>query len=299
MMSSEAETEADICCANCGAAEIDDVKLEECGGCQSVKYCGDKCREGHREEHNEECKNRAKTLHDRKLFEQRDETHLGECPLCFLPMPLHKRKSMYYSCCSEAICQGCIVANYRSNGDQRCPFCREPRPDKGEFCKRLVKRVKANAPAALRHMAGTCYNEGDYEGAFEYFTKAAELGNADAHYRLGCMYGEGVGVENDEEKMCYHLEEAAMGGHPFARHALALYEEEEDNDNIERAVKHYIIAAILGLDESMKALWKHYSLGNITKEELDATLRAHQAAIDEMKSEQRDAAEAFMRKYNI
>jgi hypothetical protein len=32
-MSSEAETEADICCANCGAAEVDDIKLEECNGC--------------------------------------------------------------------------------------------------------------------------------------------------------------------------------------------------------------------------------------------------------------------------
>jgi hypothetical protein len=57
-------------------------------------------------------------------------------------------------------------------------------------------------------------------------------------------------------------------------------------------VKHYIIAANLGLEESMKALWKHYSDGNITKEELEATLRAHQAALDEMKSPERDAAEA-------
>ena len=298
MMSSEAEAEADVCCANCGIAEIDDVKLEECDDCDLVKYCGEKCREEHREEHEEECKNRKMMLqHDRKLFTQPDGSHLGECPLCFLPMPLHKRKSMYHSCCSEAICQGCIVANYRSNGDQRCPFCREPRPDKGEFHKRLVKRVKANDPAALRHLGGKCYNEGDYEGAFEYFTKAAELGNTDAHYRLGCMYGQGLGVEKDEEKMCYHLEEAAMGGHPYARHDLALME--EDNGNMERAVKHFIIAAKLGYEDSMKELWGHYSVRDISKEELDATLRAYQAAIDEMKSEQRDAAEVFMRKYNI
>ena len=58
-----------------------------------------------------------------------------------------------------------------------------------------------------------------------------------------------------------------------------------------------IIAANLGYDNSMKAkaLWKAFKFGHITKEDLDATLRSHQAAIDAMKSEQRDAAEAFFR----
>ena len=45
----------------------------------------------------------------------------------------------------------------------------------------------------------------------------------------------------------------------------------------------------------MKALWKHYSLGNITKEDLDTTLRTHQAALVAMKSEQRDSAEVIER----
>lgn len=61
---------------------------------------------------------------------------------------------------------------------------------------------------------------------------------------------------------------------------------------MERAVKHHMIATNLGEDESMKALSKQYSLGNITKEDLDATLCTHQAAIDGMKSEQRDEREA-------
>ena len=47
----------------------------------------------------------------------------------------------------------------------------------------------------------------------------------------------------------------------------------------------------------MKKLWKHYSLGNITKENLDSTLRTHQAAIDAMKSAQRDEAEVAFRKF--
>ena len=294
-MSRTAETEADVCCANCGAAEVDDVKLEECDGCDLVKYCGDKCREEHREEHNEECKIRATELHDRKLFTQPDETHLGECQLCFLPMPLHPEKSAFLSCCSQTGCTGCVFANAMSNGNDLCPFCREPQPKKkGETRKRLMKRVKANDPAALRYVGKDRHGGGDYDGALKYITKAADLGDPEAHSQLGCMYWRGQGVEKDEEKAVYHYEKAAIGGHPQARHNLAGIEWKIIG-NVERAVKHFIIAAKLGMEESMKQLWKHYSDGNITKEDLYTTLRAHQAAIDETKSEQRDAAEVFFR----
>ena len=158
-----------------------------------------------------------------------------------------------------------------------------------ETRKRLMKRIKANDPAALCYMGLECYREENCGGAFEYLSKAAEWGDADARYRLGYMYGKGEGVEKDDEKAVYHYEKAAIGGHPDARHNLACIEEE--NGNIERAVKHFIIASNLGHEKSMKALWKQYSAGNITKEDLDATLRAHQAALDAMKSEQRDIAD--------
>jgi TPR repeat protein len=133
---------------------------------------------------------------------------------------------------------------------------------------------------------GKCHDKGDYDGAFEYHTKAAELGDSIAHFLLGYMYGEGEGVEKDEEKAVYHFEKTAIGGHPFARHNLGSIERK--HGRMERAVKHFIIAAKLGCDDSMKVLWGQYSEGNITKEDLDATLRTHQAAIDETKSEQRD-----------
>jgi hypothetical protein len=156
----DAETEAaeaDVCCANCGTAEVDNVKLEECNDCDLVKYCRNKCREEHREEHEEECKNRKVLLHDRKLFTQPDETHLGECPLCFLPLPLHPKKSAFYPCCSEAICLGCVYANCMSNKHDRvkasnCPFCREPiSSDDEESQQRVMKRIEASDPDALRY----------------------------------------------------------------------------------------------------------------------------------------------------
>jgi hypothetical protein len=287
--------EADVCCANCGIAGVDDVKLlEECNDFDLVRYCGDKCREEHREQHGEECKIRVKEMHDKKLFTQPDGTHIGECPLCFLPLPLDKSKSLFWPCCSKLVCKGCVHANYKSNGSRHCPFCRAV-ASKGEnkIRQQLMKRVKANDPVAMRKMGSKCRDKRDYDGAFEYFTKAAELGSVDAHAKLGIMYMRREGVEKDEGKEVYHFEKAAIGGHPEARYILGYIEER--NGNIERSVKHFIIGANLGVEQSMKKLWGHYSEGNITKEELESTLRAHHAALDAMKSEQRDAAEAALR----
>jgi hypothetical protein len=58
-------------------------------------------------------------------------------------------------------------------------------------------------------------------------------------------------------------------------------------------VKHCIIAAKFGLLRPMKEVWRYYAQGNITKVDLEATLRTHQAAIDAMKSPEREAAQAF------
>ena len=76
MSSSVAEAEADACCANCGIAGVDDIKLKECTDCDLVKYCSCKCRDEHREQHEEECKKRKEELHDRQLFTQPDISHL-------------------------------------------------------------------------------------------------------------------------------------------------------------------------------------------------------------------------------
>ena len=292
MSAKAAEAEAGVCCANCGVAEVD-IKLKDCDGCDLVKYCCDKCTENHREQHNEECKKRAQELHNDHLFRQPDGTHDGECPLCFLPMPLEPQKCTFYSCCSSSICNGCAFAHHVMNGvGFNCPFCREPLSDAEENEKRDMKRIKAGDPAAIYSMGAKYYGQGDYDGALEHWTKASELGHALAHYQLGCMYRRGLGVEKkDEEKAVYHWEKAAIGGVPEARYNLAVTE--EANGNIERAVKHSIIAAKLGDELSMKGLWGFYNDGNITKDDLDATLRTHKAALDEMKSPERDVAEAF------
>jgi hypothetical protein len=85
------------------------------------------------------------------------------------------------------------------------------------------------------------------------------------------------------------LEEAAIGGLSYARHNLAAIEME--NGRPERAVKHLIIAANMGFEDSMKGLWKFYAEGYVKKDVLTATLRSHHDAVEATKSPQRKVFE--------
>jgi TPR repeat protein len=217
MSSEEEAAAADEVCASCGTAAVDDVKLKKCNnGCDLVKYCSDPCEANHREQHEEECKKRKTELRDRDLFAQPDESHLGECPICCLPLSIDTSKSTFMTCCSKSICRGCNYANkkreFEAGLEQRCAFCREPATkSKEEADNRRMNRVKKNDPAAMCQMGKKHYHlEGDYETALKYFAKAAELGDADAHYNLSCLYREGKGVGKDMKKLVYHLEEAAI-----------------------------------------------------------------------------------------
>ena len=292
-----------MCCASCGIAELDDIELKPCDGCDLVRYCGDDCKEDHRPEHKEACKERAAELHDEILFRQPESSHMGDCPICCVPLPIDLRQSSFYSCCSKIICKGCAYANklrqLQENMPRICPFCRDPIPKtQEEIDKNFTKRIAVNDPVALFQFAKhNLYvlgqrgvrNNGDYDEAFKYLTKAAELGNADAHFNLSHMYRDGGRVEKDEKKQVYHLEEAAIAGHLTARHNLGVYEGQ--NGRMERAGKHFIIAANLGYDLSMQMLKDGYKAGDISKEDYAATLRAHHAAIVATRSPQRKEAE--------
>jgi hypothetical protein len=256
---------ADNCCASCGRAELDDIALKECDSCDLVKYCSDACKEEHRPEHELMCKERAAKLRDELLFRQPEGTNDGDCPICSVPLPIDKRQSSFYSCCSKMICNGCSLADdirqlQEIRQHPKCPFCRLPLPTTQEEAdKMMMKRVKSNDPAALGEMGIRNFDEGNYNGAFEYWIKAAELGDTMAHYSLSIMYRKGLGVEKDAKKEWYHLEEAAIAGHPYARYNLALNEGRKGRSD--RAVKHWIIAANLGLDVAMKELKDCYKEG--------------------------------------
>ena len=59
-----------FCCAACGIAGGNDVKLKDCSACKLVKYCGVECQKEHRKMHEKGCKKRAAELRDELLFKQ-------------------------------------------------------------------------------------------------------------------------------------------------------------------------------------------------------------------------------------
>ncbi len=299
MMSTASKKSSDdakmMCCASCGIAAVDDIKLNDCDdGCDLVKYCTDECQENRREQHEEECR---KMLRDKDLFTMPDESNLGKCQICCLPLSIDRSKSSVMPCCSERVCNGCNIANANremAEGlEQRCVFCREPVANsEEEAAKYCVKRIKKNDPAAMSHMGKRHYDEGDYETALKYLTKAAGLGDVDARYALSLVYCNGDGVDKDVKKHIYHWEEAAIAGHPYARHNLGVVE--KNKGRFERARKHFIIAANLGLHESLQELRKLYAKGHASKDDYAGALRAYQAAVDATKSEDREKAEKAM-----
>jgi hypothetical protein len=283
------------CCACCGIAAVDDIKLKKCTACKQVRYCSVECQKYHRPKHKRECKKRAAEIRDKILFKLPESTHLGDCPICLIPLPLEERKYGMKTCCSKIVCNGCIYANATREIKERlkhaCPFCRCPMAtSKAEDDVNFMKRLEVNDPLTMCQMGKERYLEGDYSGAFEYWSKSAGLGDADAHYELSVMYRQGEVVEKDKKKELHHLEVAAIGGHLYARYNLGW--EEWNNGRTERAMKHFIIAASNGHEDSAGVLRNYgYLKGHISKEEFAATLRAYQAAVDATKSPQRVAAE--------
>ncbi|MCP4745796.1 MAG: zinc finger MYND domain-containing protein, partial [Desulfobacteraceae bacterium] len=114
MMSSAATgNESDEICASCGIKSGDNVKLKNCTACKLVKYCGVQCQRNHRPQHKRACKKRAaELLKDDLLFKQPESTHLGDCPICMLPIPFSKSRDWFgvNTCCSTVVCDGCIYA---------------------------------------------------------------------------------------------------------------------------------------------------------------------------------------------
>eukprot|EP00984_Skeletonema_dohrnii_P001265 scaffold393_cov158-Skeletonema_dohrnii-CCMP3373.AAC.6 len=288
-------------CASCGVAEeVDDIKFTECSDYDLVRHCSDACQREHTPQHQQECKKRADQLRDELLFKQPESSHLGDCPICMIPLSIDQTKASTWTCCSTVICKGCVYVNGLREREEKlqhsCPFCRKPTPTPptAEQCdKQTMKRVAANDPVAMNRKGMQQYEKGDYRSAFEYYTKAAELGDVDAQFNLAGLYEFGKGVEKDGGKVIHYLEEAAIGGHASARHILGLI---EWNGSTERALKHFIIAAKLGDNDSIKMLMDAFKNGLVSKDDLASALRAHQAAVDATKSPQREAAEGFERR---
>jgi len=297
-----------LVCANCGK-EGDDVK-NICNKCKQVTYCNAVCKKVHKKKHKKQCEEHIKLaaekhgeelrlaaeLHDEKLFK---EPPAEDCPICFLRLPEHHTGRVYKTCCGKTICSGCVCAPvYDDQGNRvedNCPFCRAMDPTDEEMVETERKRVEANDPIAIFNH-GVYYRDGingfpqDMDKALKMFHKAGKLGSAEAYTSIGIAYSNGEGVEVDEEKAEHYYEVAAIMGCEFARHNLGLIEMKAGN--MDRGLKHYMIAVRSGHSECLNQIKELYTKGHATKEEYTKALKLYQTYLGEIKSDQRDKAAA-------
>ena len=294
-------------CANCGK-EGSDVN-NRCNKCKMVKYCNAACKKKHRHKHKKECEEHLKQVadkrseelrlaaekHDEELFKQPPPKE--DCPICFLLMPTLHTGERYKSCCGKVICSGCIYAIRTRVGKTICPFCRTPlhTSDK-EGHDRHVKRMELGDPSAMFGL-GCDYWDGehgcprDHTKAFELFHQAGDLGHAEAMCNIGYAYDHDDGVKVDKEKASYYYKLSAMAGDVHARYNLG--KDEERAGNIDRALKHYMIAVRSGDNASLQEFRRFYFKGKVSKEDYTKALQSYQVYLGEIKSVQRDKAATF------
>ena len=232
---------------------------------------------------------------------------LDDCPICFLLLPsLDPTGKKYMACCGKQICSGCYYAPVYDNqgnkvDNQICPFCRTPhtKTDEEEV-RRLETRVEKDDPFAIFNL-GCDYRDGtdgrrqDHKMALELYHRAAEHGLSKAFVGIGYAYDHGEGVEVDKKKAMHYLELAAMGGSVVARYNLGATE--DNAGNMDRALRHYIIAAGCGLSKSLERIKALYLRRQATKEDYTKALQSYQTYLGEIKSDLRDEAAAFSDTY--
>ncbi|KAL7536131.1 hypothetical protein ACHAXR_006933 [Thalassiosira sp. AJA248-18] len=280
-----------IIMSKCAACGKDRDTLKACTACKLVKYCNVTCQKAHRPKHKKECKKRAAEIFDEALFKTPPPNE--DCPICFLRLPLIESDKLFKSCCGKMICTGCGYADViaRRSAEHNCPFCRTPAPtSEEEENERLRMRIEAGDSYAMYDL-GNRYQRGggvpqDSNKALELWHQAAKLGCAKSHSKIGNVYDNGEGVEQGDKKAKYHWERAAMGGDVPARCILGIFEAEAGNMN--RAVKHFMISAGCGCDDSLKQIQYGFSDGHVTKDDFERALRAHKESKDEMQSDHRD-----------
>jgi len=284
-------------CANCGKEGNSD-DMNTCNKCKSVKYCNAACKKKHRKKHKKACERRVAELHEEALFK---EIEPEECPICMLPMPFETNTSVFKPCCGKRICLGCSYAmKMTSEGKDLCAFCRTPesRSRSDEETINQIKKLMEKGNAEAFNMFGGWHHDGthglprDYRKANELYLRAGELGSAIAYYNLGDSYYHGEGEEIDKEKAKHYYELAAIAGNIVARHNLGTIEGHAGN--VDRALKHFVLAAKAGYEESLDVVKLGFAKGVVTKDEYTNILLAYHERHEEMKSEERDKAAAAL-----
>ncbi|EJK75731.1 hypothetical protein THAOC_02539 [Thalassiosira oceanica] len=286
-------------CANCGGRGSDSLKLKDCTACRLVKYCGVECQKVHRKQHKTICKQRAAEIKDEQLYSQGHERPEGDfCPICTLAIPFPMdRYSCFSPCCINWICHGCGLAA-QNRGMLDCPFCRTTYPNNhADTMAMLQVRVEKKDPEAISTLGETLFQEKDERRAVKMWAEAADLGSITALANLGVSYYTGNGVQEDKVKGIRLYEKAAMQGSAISRRNLGHSEASKGNHG--RALKHFLISAKMGDEDSVEMIKEMFMAGVATKEKYAEALKSYQNALEEMQSSQRDEANRLMSTRNL
>lgn len=164
--------------------------------------------------------------------------------------------------------------------------------------------------------AQAAYDAGDYAAAVEHWRRAADLGHAAAEFRLGAMYEEGKGVEQDASKALEWYHRAAGHGSERAQFNLAhMYATGKGVDKDEAAAAMwYRRSAERGNAHAQYALGLIHYRGEAVERDLveawawltvavhnfdpnrfrDEANEVRRAIEEEMTAEQREAAERLL-----
>ena len=251
-----------------------------------------------------------KAISDDELF--KDPPPQEECPICFLPIPCHPSvfgvAKEYQLCCGKMACSACMDF-YRV----KCPFCTTPPVHLGnELLERCETRIDILDEKAFVELAFVYRDEkwgltSDYKHSLDLLYQAAELAlfsvdkplfeSSTAHFSIANAYLHGIGVEKNRSKAIYYWKLAAMGGHELARYNLGVSAELDDNLN--RAMKHYMIAAKAGYNDALAKVGKGHKAGYVSKDDYVSTLRAFKVSRDNMSSNQRENVAASETGFNL
>ncbi|MBO4887484.1 MAG: SEL1-like repeat protein [Firmicutes bacterium] len=140
---------------------------------------------------------------------------------------------------------------------------RKPNPD---------RERKAEAEKLVKK-GNNSYSKEDYEKAFEYYLKAAELGDRIGQKYVGYMYREGIGTEKDNDKAFNWTLKSAEQGESVAQTRLALmYEDGRGTpQEFNKAFEWFVKAAKNGNEIGMfRVGWAYWEGKVVEKNDAEA-----------------------------
>jgi len=175
-----------------------------------------------------------------------------------------------------------------------CPHCRtSASTSHKEENERIQKRIEGGEAEAfynlgIRYGRGTHGYPQDYFKALDHYQRAADLGCAAGYYEIGVAYHNGVdaqlfghhaspfakGVKVDYNMAKHYYEQAAIKGSVIARYRLGFGWERMNN--IDLAIKHYMVAVKSGHKSSLDRVQVLYKGRQILKDVYEQALNHYQ-----------------------